>query len=108
VFPTYPSGHPRGEDLVICDGGSTPTCVQHCPFGCAVMPNGYADICDDCFGRPQGTYCVTDLRSGPPSDDGLAIDCDGGKTVYKTVCGRGKCASVCPTAGSPQPACCTP
>ncbi len=108
VFPQYPSSESRTNDLVSCDGGTHPTCVQHCPFGCAVMPTGYADICDDCNGRPQGTYCVTDLRGVPSSDDGLAIDCDGGKTVGTHICGAGKCATKCTTAGFPRPSCCTP
>jgi len=103
VFPSYPAA--RGSDLVTCNGGATPTCVQHCPFGCAVMPTGYPDQCDDCEGRPDGTYCVKDMRGADGRNLGLAVDCKGGRTVDTHVCGVGKCATKCPRA-APLPSCC--
>lgn len=106
VFPSYPAGHPRNGDLVTCNGGATPpTCVQHCPFGCATMPNGFPDMCDDCNGRPDGTYCVKDLRGPDGRNLGLAIDCVGGKTTKGYVCGVGQCATKCPRTER-SPSCC--
>ncbi|MBS2017240.1 MAG: hypothetical protein JST00_30435 [Deltaproteobacteria bacterium] len=105
VFPTYPAGKPRGGDLVTCNGGPTPTCVQHCPFGCATMPAGFPDMCDDCNGRPDGTYCVKDLRGPDGRNLGLAIDCTGGKTTKNYVCGEGRCATKCPRTDR-APSCC--
>jgi hypothetical protein len=105
VFPSYPAGQDRTNDLVTCNGGANPTCVQHCPFGCATMPTGYPDACDDCNGRADGTYCVKDLRGPDGRNLGLAVDCKGGKTVDAHVCGVGKCATKCPRA-APAPSCC--
>ena len=106
VFPTYPDGHERGGDLVTCNGSTKPTCVQHCPFGCAAMPVGYPDTCDDCNGRPDGTYCMKDLQGPDGRNLGLAIDCDGGKTQTAHVCGAASmCATKC-TRASPKPSCC--
>ncbi len=103
IFATYPTN--RGEDLVTCNGGSTPTCVQHCPFGCAVMPQGYPDMCDDCDGRPDGTYCVKDLRGPDGRLLGLAVDCKNGRAVMGHVCGVDRCATKCPRT-DPKPSCC--
>src|SRR5437868_3602310 len=46
VVTAYPTSD-RTNDLVTClaDGGAS--CVQHCPNGCAIMPNGYPDQCDE-------------------------------------------------------------
>ena len=105
VFPAYPAGRARGGDLVTCNGGATPTCVQHCPFGCSAMPPGYPDLCDDCDGRPDGTYCVKDLRGPDGRNLGLAVDCQGGKTVMGHICGVGRCATMCPRTDH-KPSCC--
>lgn len=105
VFPTYPAGKARGGDLVTCNGGPTPTCVQHCPFGCATMPAGFPDMCDDCNGRPDGTYCVKDLRGPDGRNLGLAIECASGKTTRNFVCGEGRCATKCPRTDR-APSCC--
>ena len=105
IFPTYPAGRERNGDLVTCNGGTTPTCVQKCPFGCAAMPVGYPDACDDCEGRPDGTYCVKDLRGYDGRTFGLAIDCEEGRMVLAHVCGENRCATQCPRA-SPKPSCC--
>jgi hypothetical protein len=105
VFPSYPAGRARAGDLVTCNGGPTPTCVQHCPFGCTAMPAGFPDACDDCEGRPDGTYCVKDLRGPDGRNLGLAIDCKAGKTVANYVCGVGKCATKCPRTDR-SPSCC--
>lgn len=106
VFPSYPAGHPREGDLVTCNGGAHPTCVQHCPFGCLTMPQGYPDECDDCVGRADGTYCVKDLRGPDGRNLGLAVDCVLGKTMMVHVCGSAtNCATKCPR-GDPKPSCC--
>jgi len=105
VFPAYPAGIPRGDDLVTCNGTANPTCVQHCPFGCATMPASYPDACDDCNGRPDGTYCVKDMRGADGRNLGLAVDCKGGKTVDAHVCGVGLCATKCPRTER-APSCC--
>jgi hypothetical protein len=105
VFPAFPAGHPRNGDLVTCNGGAHPTCDQHCPFGCFGMPTGFPDICDDCNGRTNGTYCMKDLRGPDGRNLGFAVDCDGGKTVMVHQCGVGNCATMCPRA-DPKPSCC--
>lgn len=105
VFPSYPPGYPRAGDLVTCNGGPSPTCVQHCPFGCASMPQGYPDACDDCDGRADGTYCVKDLRGPDGRNLGLAVECKAGKTVRAHICGVGRCATSCPRS-DPKPSCC--
>lgn len=105
VFPSYPPGQDRTNDLVTCNGGPTPTCVQHCPFGCATMPPGFPDACDDCANRPDGTYCVKDLQGADGRNLGLAVDCKGGKTILGHVCGVGRCATKCPRT-DPLPSCC--
>ena len=106
VFATYP--RERGEDLVTCNGGTSPTCVQHCPFGCAVFPPTFADQCDDCTGRNDGTYCVKDLRSPGAKNLGLAVECAGGKTKEVFICGTAasSCATKCPRANDHSPSCC--
>ena len=63
VFPSYPAGHDRANDLVTCNGGANPTCVQHCPFGCSPMPTGFPDTCDDCNGRADGRRSLAQNRS---------------------------------------------
>ena len=105
VFPAYPAERARGGDLVTCNGGPTPTCVQNCPFGCTLMPQGFPDACDDCDGRPDGTYCVKDLRGPDGRNLGLAVDCQGGRTVRAAVCGVGRCATKCPRTDR-TPSCC--
>ncbi|CAN5924958.1 hypothetical protein BH11MYX4_BH11MYX4_66700 [soil metagenome] len=105
IFASYPAGRPRGSDLVTCNGGTTPTCVQHCPFGCVAMPQGFPDACDDCDGRPDGTYCVKDLRGPDGRNLGLAVDCKGGKTIQSHTCGEGRCATKCPRTDL-TPSCC--
>jgi hypothetical protein len=69
------------------------------------MPDGYPDACDDCDGRPDGTYCVKDMRGADGRNLGLAVDCKGGKTIMAHVCGVGRCATKCPRT-SPSPSCC--
>lgn len=107
IFASYPRD--RGEDLVTCNqgGNSAPTCVQHCPFGCIVFPDSFADQCDDCIGRKDGTYCVKDLRGPDARNLGLAVECKGGKTieVYKCGTAASMCATDCPRAER-SPSCC--
>ena len=105
IFATYPASYPRNDDLVVCNGGTKPICVMHCPFGCAQMPAGYPDACDDCSGRIDGTYCMKDLRGTDGRTHGLAIDCQGGKTVKTYNCGAGRCATDCPRTDR-SPSCC--
>lgn len=105
IFATYPASYPRDPDLVVCNGGTKPICVMHCPFGCAQMPAGYPDACDDCNGRKDGTYCMKDLRGTDGRTHGLAIDCAGGKTVKTYNCGAGRCATDCPRTDR-SPSCC--
>jgi len=104
IFPMYPA--PRDEDLVTCTGGTgPPTCVQHCPFGCAAMPPSYPDACDDCFGRKDGTYCLKDFRGTDTRNLGLAVDCKNGKIVATYNCGVNACATKCPRTDR-SPSCC--
>jgi hypothetical protein len=105
IFPSYPAGHPRGDDLVTCNGSTKPTCVQHCPFGCVPMPTGFPDACDDCDGRADGTYCVKDLRGPDGRNLGLAVACQGGRTISSSTCGVGRCATKCPRTDL-KPSCC--
>ena len=99
-------------DLVDCNAQSKATCVRHCPRGCAEMPAGFPDQCDDCFGRADGFYCAKSLRNWAPATHSFAIKCVGGKKVQASPCGSPeKCADACPTplAENPaRPACCLP
>jgi hypothetical protein len=109
IFASYPTGYPRDDDLVVCTGSTKPTCVQHCPFGCAQMPATFPDACDDCKDRPDGTYCMKDLRGTDGRTHGLAIDCQAGKSVkaYDFGTTASACATKCPRAGDAhQPSCC--
>src|SRR5262249_13640252 len=103
IFATYPTA--RGGDLVECNGGAHPYCLIHCPYGCHVMTtSGFSDFCDGCKLRKKGTYCAKDM-GGP--DEGVAVDCDGGKIVDVHFCGAGRCTASCPRPGEThQPACC--
>ena len=108
IVTSYPAGSDRTNDLVSClaDGGVS--CVQHCPHGCAVMPNGYPDQCDECFGKKDGTYCVKDQRFFEPENVGLAVDCKNQSSLTPVhTCGNAAacCNSKCPRT-SPKPACC--
>lgn len=100
------------SDLVECKGGANPDCLRHCPNGCAQMPTGFPDQCDDCFGRADGFYCAKSLRNWLPETHGFAIRCVNGKKVEQAQCGSAdKCADDCPTplAENPaRPACCLP
>lgn len=108
IFTTYPASYPRESDLVVCNGGTKPICVMHCPFGCAQMPAGFPDACDDCKDRTDGTYCMKDLRGTDGRTHGLAIDCKDGKTVATYNCGVARqCATDCPRAER-SPSCCIP
>jgi hypothetical protein len=105
---TYPAGKDRTNDLVVCNANATATCVQHCPFGCALMPAGFADQCDDCEGRPDGYYCGRELRGWTADDFDLAVQCQGGNAVRGAVCGANKCAAPCTRPEGPFPSCCVP
>ncbi|MBX3258980.1 MAG: hypothetical protein KF782_04625 [Labilithrix sp.] len=107
AFASYPAEGDRANDLVVCSGGRA-TCVQRCPFGCAVMPGGFPDQCDDCTGRDDGYYCGRDLRGWAPETFDLAVQCRDGGTVRGAICGANKCASACPRAEGPFPSCCVP
>jgi len=108
VFTSYPPAGDRANDLVVCSAGSKATCVRHCPSGCAPMPTGFPDQCDDCAGRPDGFYCGRDLRGSAPETYDVAVQCLDGGTVRGSICGTNKCASVCPRDGGPFPSCCVP
>ncbi|MBX3202634.1 MAG: hypothetical protein KF894_31200 [Labilithrix sp.] len=107
AFASYPAEGDRANDLVVCSGGRA-VCVQHCPSGCAVMPGGFPDQCSDCAGRSDGYYCGRDLRGWAPETFDLAVQCREGGTVRGAICGANKCASACPRAEGPLPACCVP
>ena len=107
-FASYPAGHDRTNDLVFCNGTQTASCMQHCPFGCAEMPAGFPDQCDDCNGRADGYYCGRDLRGWESASSDLAVQCQNGRAVRGAICGVGKCASKCPRAEGPLPSCCVP
>ncbi|MBX3204560.1 MAG: hypothetical protein KF764_05795 [Labilithrix sp.] len=106
-FSTYPAAGDRANDLVVCSGGRA-TCVQRCPSGCAEMPTGFPDQCDDCGGRNDGYYCGRDLRGWAPETFDLAVQCRDGGSVRGAICGANKCASACPRPDGPFPSCCVP
>ncbi len=105
TLASYPSGHDPGSDLVRCGPGGA-TCVQHCPFGCAEMPNGFSDQCDPCNGRRDGYYCGHELAGSPTENADLAIRCESGTRAEAAVCGRNRCAAPCSRDGGPTPSCC--
>jgi hypothetical protein len=104
---SYPAGHDRANDLVTCSAGGA-TCVQHCPFGCAQMPAGFVDQCDDCNGRANGFYCGRELRGWVSENFDVAVECQNGLAVRGAVCGTNKCASPCTRPEGPFPSCCVP
>lgn len=59
---TYPAGRDKADDIVTCKrtgAAGNASCVRHClgTGGCASLPEGFADQCDTCEGRANGTYC---------------------------------------------------
>lgn len=110
--PGLLQGAAKESDLIDCTGSGTPICVRHCPHGCAEMPAGYNDSCDECFDKEDGWYCTKDLKGDwKGSDNGMAIHCDKHQQVESAKCGANKCASQCPTpieVNSARPACCIP
>jgi hypothetical protein len=115
VFPSYPAD--RTKDLVSCNKADRPTCVRHCPNGCAIMPDGFNDECDVCAGKGDGWYCGRDLPLVHPENADLAFECENGhaREVRRSQCpdtacgaencGTDHCASQCPS-GRLKPACC--
>lgn len=102
----------KPDDLIDCTGG-TPKSIKHCPRGCAVLKDGFADECDDCQGRKNGTYCGKQFTNWPASLADLAVDCEdnrrapGDNNARSSVCGVGNCVDPCPRAADThQPACC--
>jgi len=96
------------NDLVDCNAAGQVVCVTHCAHGCAVMPAGFSDACDDCNGRADGDYCGRDLKDYTPDDSDLAVQCVAGSAVAGHVCGAagsGACATKCPS-GNAAPSCC--
>jgi hypothetical protein len=109
--PGLLQGAAQESDLIDCTGGGTPICVRHCPHGCAEMPAGHNDSCDECFDKADGWYCGKDLKGDWGPDDGMAVHCVGKKQVENAVCGAGKCATACPTpldVNAARPSCCVP
>lgn len=107
--PGLKQGAATDSDLIDCTGAGTPVCVRHCPHGCAEMPSGHNDSCDECFDKDDGWYCAKDFKGDWGPDNGMAVHCVGHKQTENAVCGANKCASQCPTAGNPaRPACCIP
>ncbi len=108
-FDGYP-GENRANDLVECNGGPHPTCVRHCPNGCAQIDvAGVPDQCDDCKGRGDGTYCGKDFTRWDPKANDVAIRCVDGQASSSANCGARLCATTCPPGGvsTERPACCT-
>lgn len=97
----------EANDLVECDAAKQPQCVRHCPNGCAEMPSGFPDQCDDCFGKPNGTYCAKDFRNWDPKNAVFAIRCQDGRKAEHTNCSdtATACATKC-TTGTASPSCC--
>lgn len=96
----------QAGDLIDCDGNNKAVCVRHCPNGCASMPAGFPDYCDDCQGRADGTYCAKDFRSPIAANENVAITCAGGRKAGSTNCTNG-CVTDCPD-DSLTPSCCQP
>lgn len=108
--PGLKQGAAVDSDLIDCTSQGVPACVRHCPHGCAEMPKGHNDSCDECFDKADGWYCGKDFKGDWGPDDGMAIHCVGHVQIGNAVCGAGKCATICPPDGpSPaRPSCCTP
>jgi hypothetical protein len=110
VFPSY-SGS-RDGDLVACDGSGH---VKQCPGGCMNLAKiadknattNFADECDPCSARRDGTYCGRDLGFVTDNAD-LAIECANGKAVVASDCFKNHCHSVCTRTSPPPltPSCC--
>ncbi|MBX3226671.1 MAG: hypothetical protein KIT84_39380 [Labilithrix sp.] len=103
------SGYTGGaNDLVDCVN----KCVHRCASGCLVMPFGENDICDDCAGKPNGTYCIATFRDyEPATNQQLVVECKGGRGTKVASCGDGVsgiCQQECKRTSPPPvfPACC--
>lgn len=88
-------------DLVACAKQQGATCVRHC-IACAHLPEGFPDQCDQCIGRPDGTYCGTDM-SWQPIHFKLLVTCAGERMDSARACANG-----CDSKGGTGSAECAP
>lgn len=98
----YPAGYTRTTDIVTCsniDNVAKASCVRHClgSGGCASLPSGFPDQCDTCQGRPNGTYCGTQMGFAK-SDAPLLVTCAGNKLSTARNCDAGCAATTDTTA----------
>jgi hypothetical protein len=84
-FTSYPGD--RATDVVTCSRSAGATCVRHC-VACAHNPKGFPDQCDQCSGKPAGTYCGTEM-GWQPENFKLLVTCSGGKMTTSSPCTNG-------------------
>jgi hypothetical protein len=88
------------DDLVTCKA-QVVTGVRLCEHGvgCIRMLNGYADQCDECMKKADGTYCGRDMAGWEPSNANTRVRCQNGAEVGLLLCSNGctsnGAASVC-------------
>ena len=82
----------RTTDVVACSKTQGATCVRHC-IACAHLPAGFPDQCDQCIGKPDGTYCGTDM-GWQPEHFRLLVTCAGERLKETTACSTKGCDSV--------------
>jgi hypothetical protein len=91
----------RTRDVVTCSKAGA-TCVRHC-VACAHLPSGFPDQCDQCMGKPNGTYCGTDM-GWQPDNFRLLVTCKNERMATATACS----ASGCDSKGGTGSAACKP
>ncbi|MBX3205030.1 MAG: hypothetical protein KF764_08165 [Labilithrix sp.] len=87
-FTAYPGD--RTRDVVTCSKAGA-TCVRHC-VACAHNPNGFPDQCDQCTGKPNGTYCGTDM-GWQPTNFRLLVTCNADRMTTSIACSTRGCDS---------------
>ena len=72
-----------------CDAGGVWK-VRHCgDAGCVSMADPFADTCNECPTKANGTYCGRDFAAFPTSDSDILIGCQGGNVVQDYLCPHG-------------------
>jgi hypothetical protein len=84
------------DDLVTCLNGMTVS-AKLCTNGCARMPSGFPDECDQCAGKTTGLYCGDDFFGWHPDNKNTRIRCDTGAIVGNLICTKG-CTGTGPNA----------
>jgi hypothetical protein len=90
---TYPPGRDAATDVVTCTkiNGARAICVKHCtgPGGCAHLPDGFPDQCDQCTTKANGTYCGSEMVGWVNDNYRLLVTCTNGRMSARAACATG-------------------